>query len=291
VKGVAGVAVGLIRIITKLAYGDTTVGINTSTLLYFLLAAGVETLCIVFYFVLIRTQFARYHMAKSERPIKGEGEGETESLLAGAGLAAKVSVKVVLKKVFLMGFTVWSVFFVTLSMFPGMTFVIPATASDFPHDAAWFAVINIFIFQVFDFIGRTLPRWLIIIRPRILWIFSVSRVAFGGLFILCIVPTGHPIFPSNWASFVIMALFALTNGYFGTLSMMFGPNCVEDNEKNIAGMIMSVFLQLGIFSAVLFALFILYLVAPCTLPAFLMPSYITCGDVTVCNITANASFI
>ena len=200
--------------------------------------------------------------------------------------------KVVLKKVWLMGFTVWSVFFVTLSLFPGMTFVIPSTPSDFPHDPAWFAVINIFIFQVFDFVGRILPRWLVIIKPRVLWIFSVSRVLFGALFILCIIPASHPIFPSNWAAFVIMVFFALSNGYFGTLAMMFGPNTVDDHEKDTAGMIMSVFLQLGIFSAVLFALFILYLVAPCNLPAFLMPSYIHCNVTeVVCNTTAVPLFV
>lgn len=259
----------------------------------------MEVLCIILYFVLVRTRFARYHMAKvhlscvcsvshqTEKATNSAGaaknDGETESLLGSPGgvanaQPAKVTVFGVLRKIGLMGFTVWSVFFVTLSLFPGMTSLVPAHSDEFPHDTVWFIIANIFIFQVFDFVGRILPRWLVIIKPRVLWIFSVSRVVFGALFILCIVPASSPIFPSNWASFVIMMAFALTNGYFGTLAMMFGPINVEDNEKDTAGMIMSVFLQLGIFSAVLFALFILYLVQPCNLPEFLVPSYVVCNS-------------
>lgn len=190
-----------------------------------------------------------------------------------------------------MGFTVWSVFFVTLSLFPGMTSLVHFVPTDFPRDAAWFGICNIFIFQVFDFIGRILPRWLVIIPARVLWIFSVGRVVFGVLFILCIIPNEQPIFNSNWASFVIMMAFALTNGYFGTLAMMYGPNNVEDHEKDTAGMIMSVFLQLGIFSAVLFALFILYLVQPCALPDFLMPSYVVCKNTTNGTVAAVSEFL
>jgi solute carrier family 29 (equilibrative nucleoside transporter), member 1/2/3 len=302
-QGVAGVAVGAIRIVTKASFGESPGGVSTSTMLYFLLAAGVEVLCIVFYFVLIRTTFARYHMAKatavhdlSDRSPGASHDKEADALLSGgAGEAPKASVRVVLRKVLLQGFTVWSVFFVTLSLFPGVTSLIQGTAGDFPP-GDWFGIANIFLFQIFDFVGRTLPRWVVIIPPRLLWIFSVARVVFAALFILCIRPLGHPIFHSNYASFVIMVFFALTNGYFGTLAMMFAPKFVADHEKNVAGMIMSVFLQLGIFTAVLFALFILFLVSPCSLPDFLMPSGLNCTVVncnaTVTNVTgALAAFL
>jgi equilibrative nucleoside transporter 1/2/3 len=145
------------------------------------------------------------------------------------------------------------------------------------HDnTGWFIVINIFIFQLFDLVGRTLPRWFKIIPARLLWVFTSARVVFGVLFILCLVPGSHRIFASNWASYVIMVFFAVTNGYCGTLAMMYGPANVLPHEKNLAGMIMSVFLQLGIFMAVLFALFLLFLVHPCGLPSFLIPKGSVC---------------
>ncbi len=67
----------------KASYGDTPNGINTATMLYFLLAAGVEVVCIVLYFVLLCTNFARYHMAKATSGNSSKMDDETESLLAG----------------------------------------------------------------------------------------------------------------------------------------------------------------------------------------------------------------
>jgi MFS family permease len=309
-QGVAGIIVGAIRIVTKAGYGDSDEGTRTSTLLYFLLAAFVELLCIVGYFVLIRTEFAKFHMAKASKSRSSEiveiSEDEfdksapltkdSEPLLNTEGTALKASAKTVLKKIWVQGYSVWSVFFVTLSLFPGMTSIIQSRATDFPNKfqddptlGAWFGICNIFLFQVFDFVGRTLAGYLVWIKPRFLWIFSTARVIFAVLFILCIIPiVPHPIFYSNWASFVIMIFFAFTNGYCGTLAMMFAPDCVEVHEKNIAGMMMSVFLQLGIFSAVLFALFILYLVSPCSLPSFLQTGHtvVECMVVNGTNTSA-----
>ena len=45
----------------------------------------------------------------------------------------------------------------------------------------------------------------------------------------------------------MMAAFALTNGYLGSLGMMFGPSNVEDIDREKAGFIMSTSLNLGIF--------------------------------------------
>lgn len=186
----------------------------------------------------------------------------------------------VLRKIGLMSFTVWSVFFLTLSLFPGMTSIIP------DYGSTWNPVILIFLFQVFDFVGRMLPRWLRIIPRRVLWIASLLRLTFGGLFLLCILPLGNtPIFASPWAGFVIMSLFALTNGYFGTLAMMYAPDEVSDHEKATAGRIMSMSLQMGIFSAVFFALLILYLVDKCRLPLFLLAG----ADHTYCSAHATNS--
>jgi len=57
-----------------------------------------------------------------------------------------------------------------------------------------------------------------------------------------------------------MILLAFTNGYCGTLSMMFGPKNVEPHEREHAGIIMSFSLNVGIFIAVHFAFLLLYLI-------------------------------
>ena len=286
-QGVAGVMVGLIRIITKAGYGTSREGTIASTLIYFILAAFLELLCVLSFFVLIRLPFSKFHMNKVNQILEISEEDDSLNTSDSVTLLHHPPVATlgqVLKKIWLFGVTVWSVFFVTLSLFPGMTSVIPSNSWEFPYDDQWFAVVNIFLFQLFDFVGRMLPRWLIIIKPRFLWIVAFSRVVFGALFILCIVPKHHPIFGSNWASFVIMMVFAISNGYTGTLAMMFAPESVDGHEKSKAGMIMSVFLQVGILMAVLFALLILFLVEECMLPSFLIPAG-ACDIVIVGNVT------
>jgi hypothetical protein len=66
---------------------------------------------------------------------------------------------------------------------------------------------------VFDLVGRTLPRWVQLFNHRTIWIPVVLRVAFFPLFVLCVKPLvlSHPAWPC-----VLVALFALTNGFLGS---------------------------------------------------------------------------
>ena len=70
------------------------------------------------------------------------------------------------------------------------------------------------MFNVGDFIGRSLPRFdaLVIISPKYLWIASLARIVFVPAFLFCHEP--------HWIRFDlavigIMAAFSLTNGYIG----------------------------------------------------------------------------
>lgn len=126
-QGVAGVIVGLLRIVTKISFpsGSDPVGqsgIETSTMIYFLGATVIEVLCIISYFILISLPFAKFNMARAtqRQPDRDDtgllgGENSQDSSSAGP---QRANIKVVLKKVALMGYCVWSVFFVTLSLFP-----------------------------------------------------------------------------------------------------------------------------------------------------------------------------
>ena len=68
---------------------------------------------------------------------------------------------------------------------------------------------------------------------------SFSRIAFIPLFLLCNVQPRHHIpvvFDSDVAPMLIMVVFAFTNGYFGTLCMIYGPRylCVERKVSLLA---------------------------------------------------------
>lgn len=68
----------------------------------------------------------------------------------------------------------------------------------------------------------------------------MMRFAFIPLFVLLVLGGENhtPLIKNDPATFIIMASMALTNGYFGSLAMMYGPVNVESYEKEKAGAIM-----------------------------------------------------
>jgi len=253
-NGVAGVLSSLLRIITKASVPNTPSGQQTSGILFFALGASVMLICIVSYFVLIRLPIAQYY---SKSATKTEVT-ETDRLINVAGWRSEevqpVSVRIVFKKVWKEALTVWAVFFSTLALFPGITSLIAPNSHSI--DADWFGIVLVAIFTFGDFIGRTLPKWFVIFSPRTLWIPTAIRFVFFVLFPLCIKPL---VFHIDAVVYIFMAVFALTNGYCGTLAMMFGPASADAHEKEVAGIIMSFALGIGILCGVHFALLILYL--------------------------------
>lgn len=69
------------------------------------------------------------------------------------------------------------------------------------------------LFDLFDFIGRTLPRWFTLFNEKTIWIPILLRMVFFPLFALCVKPLvfGH----IAW-SITFMSIFALTNGFLGS---------------------------------------------------------------------------
>jgi len=110
--------------------------------------------------------------------------------------------------------------------------------------------------MIFDFVGRLLPRWIVLFSPRALGGVAILRFVFFILFPLCIKPR---VLDNDAFAYILMILLAFTNGYCGTLSMMYGPKDVNPEEKEYAGIIMSFSLNVGIFIAVHFALLLLYI--------------------------------
>jgi equilibrative nucleoside transporter 1/2/3 len=243
-NGFAGLTVSLIRILTKAtieAEGSTDKTILISSSIYFFVSAGVIILCIISYLILLRSPFVRYYLKKSTQPAANDivQYDDYNNIQAEP---QTVSVWQVFKKIWLMAFGVFMVFTVTLAIFPGLVVTIPTM---FPTSkwAEWFPVILVFFFQLFDTVGRTLPRWIIAFNQRTVIVPILLRVVFLILFLLCLKPRLilHDAFP-----LIFMALMAFTNGYLSSLVMMFAPSNVKEHEKQTAGTMMTFFLLLGI---------------------------------------------
>jgi hypothetical protein len=80
--------------------------------------------------------------------------------------------------------------------------------------------------MIFDYIGRTLPGYVLLFSAKTLWIPVTLRTVFYALFIICI----HPrLIENNYYAFAIMAVFALSNGYLGS---MLNQLCCEIKHLN-----------------------------------------------------------
>ena len=64
----------------------------------------------------------------------------------------------------------------------------------------------IFLFQLFDFVGRSLPRLVVLFTPTTLWIPVMLRTLFFPIFILCV---RLKAMQNNWLSYAVQIVFAI----------------------------------------------------------------------------------
>ncbi|XP_077997115.1 equilibrative nucleoside transporter 1-like [Glandiceps talaboti] len=215
---------------------------------YFLSAVAAMFLCIIVYAVLLKLPFYKYYMnITKEESINSDTTVENKK--------KKPPFRLIFKKIWLMAVLVLLVFAVSLGCFPAVTSKVESMSTD--PKSVWatryFTPVTCFLlFNTGDCIGRVLTGW-------IQWpdesgygltILILLRTAFFPLFALCNVePRGHntPVVFNNDAYFIVfMAVFAISNGYLGTLCMIYGPKKVQDDHKETAGNIMALFLSLGL---------------------------------------------
>lgn len=253
-NGVAGIIAGLLRVITLASVKDpaSAAAGKSSSLIFFGITTAIFAACIVAFIAMLKNAYTEYYL--HTQGIVTDGEEESALLKEEETLQHPVSALAVQKKIWIPSVCVFLVFFISLSLFPGMTYSICKDPSS-KFSQEWFGVILIGLFQVCDFIGRTLPRWTQfgLFNKKILPFPILARALFFVAFIYCIVPADKHLV-SNWWPCIFMVIFAITNGVTGSISMMLGPTLVEEHERPTAGYLMSLYLNSGIFAGVLFAL-------------------------------------
>ncbi|XP_065185177.1 equilibrative nucleoside transporter 3-like [Sycon ciliatum] len=198
----------------------------------------------------------------------------------------------ILKKMGAMALSTFLVFLVSLSLFPGLVARIhsvqegPSTcnlttntstdgnmpfedgdvtsyenvtlASDI--DKAWvcsyFQPITCFLlFQIMNFIGRTLPGRVRFPSHRFLLVPIMARLTLPGLYVFCKYSVHHrPIFNSDIAPIVLVIVLGFTNGYCNSLAFMYAPTLVGDDDMETAGAIMAASEGISSLLGVLFCL-------------------------------------
>ncbi|KAL0077443.1 nucleoside transporter-domain-containing protein [Phycomyces blakesleeanus] len=272
-QGVAGVAVAVSSILSALA-GSTNsppdeAAIARSAFLYFMTALLITVAALIGRFVVARQPFYLRHITFETVPASASDVSSEDDVESSSQLFATESLSV--SRVFCKSagliFAVGYVFFITLALFPSITALIKSvhqievplrsmTGRNRFFDDDIFVAFHFLLFNVGDWVGRTMPiiQAFRTFDTRALTFMSLARTIFVPAFLICnvVVPDDRKLsvwVNSDIAYFIIVWLFAVTNGWIGSLTMMAAPQQTflkSAAEKSLIGSLMSFFLVLGL---------------------------------------------
>uniref|UniRef100_A0A7S1C545 Uncharacterized protein n=1 Tax=Bicosoecida sp. CB-2014 TaxID=1486930 RepID=A0A7S1C545_9STRA len=140
------------------------------------------------------------------------------------------------------------IFVMTFSVFPGEISQIPYQGTVHGMSVlgqGWWPIVLITCFNCFDLTGRSLAGMATIWTRKTILIPALFRYGLIPLFVICAYHGGG--FFSDIFTLVMVAVFAITNGHVASVGMMHAPSNVAPHDRERAGFMMSLFLQLGIF--------------------------------------------
>ncbi|XP_028279141.1 equilibrative nucleoside transporter 3 [Parambassis ranga] len=223
--------------------------VTDSALAYFLTADFFILLCIIAYLLLPKLAYSRHYMlaAKCTSPeVTSEDESSTNSI---------PPLQPILRKTWVLALSVFYVFFVSIMVFPAVSSGIQSVHKDSgsPWTTTYFVPLTSFLlYNVADFCGRQATAWLQIPGPtsRVLPVLVVCRTVMVPFFMFCnYQPRDHlgtVVFTHDVYPMVFNCLLGLSNGYLGTLPMIYGPKVVPRELAEPTGVVMSFFLTLGL---------------------------------------------
>ncbi|XP_067277852.1 equilibrative nucleoside transporter 3 [Pseudorasbora parva] len=247
-QAMGGTLSALASIVDLAASSDVT----DSALVYFITADVFTVICIIMYLLLPILPYSRYYMELAAAPFSESNSHDSSS---DSSAASVPPLKPILEKTWLLGACVFYVFFISIMVFPAVSSGIQSMNKDSgnPLSTTYFVPLTSFLlYNVADFCGRQITAWLQVPGPtsRLLPLLVVSRTVLVPLFMFCNyqpryhlhnVFFAHDLFPV-----VFICLLGISNGYLGTLPMIYGPKVVPRELAEPAGVVMSFFLTLGL---------------------------------------------
>ncbi|KAM7408950.1 hypothetical protein PAMA_002597 [Pampus argenteus] len=226
--------------------------VTDSALVYFLTADIFILLCIFTYLLLPKLAYSRHYMLAATCTSQGVmSEGA-----AGTGTSVSVPpLQPILRKTWVLGLSVFYVFCVSITVFPAVSSGIQSVDKDSgsPWTTTYFVPLTSFLlYNVADFCGRQVTAWLQVPGPtsRLLPALVMCRTAIVPLLMFCnYQPRDHlhtVLFTHDVYPVIFNCLLGLTNGYLGTLPMIYGPKVVPRELAEATGVVMSFFLTMGL---------------------------------------------
>lgn len=234
----SGVLVSAMRIITKSIYPQDADGLRKSANLYFAVSIIVMVMCVICYNIAHKLPVVQYYVNLKNKAVKEE-KSEKD-------LISRSNWRTTLWNIF--GIIKWNasgvyiIYLVTLSIFPGYI-------TEDVHSTAlkdWYPVILIAGYNIFDLVGKSLTAAWLLENDNIAVLASFGRLLFYPLFLGCL--HGPEIFRTELPVVVLTCLLGLTNGYLTSVLMILTPKKVPIQHSESAGIVMVMFLGLGLAS-------------------------------------------
>lgn len=256
----AGIFAAMASIITQAGDGN----VQQSGFAYFLIAAIVILVSLVSYCGLFRLPLMKYCVERVQKRVEKENTktgkkldvdtDEATPLLARGG-SQSVPYWQIFKQIAPLCFSVAYIFVVTLALFPAIVGNIRSVneSSGSKWTTTFFSPLVCFlVFNGGDLIGRIMAgRWkLVSAKGWGLPFLVIGRTVLIPLFMMCnFQPRYHSsvTFNNDYAPAILNVLFSVSNGYLGSLCMMYGPQQVPLQHAETAGTIMAFFLTAGLF--------------------------------------------
>lgn len=173
----------------------------------------------------------------------------------------------IIRKSWVLGLSVFYVFFISILVFPAVSSGIQSVDknSDSPWTTKYFAPVTSFLmYNLADFCGRQATAWVQVPGPtsRVLPVLVLCRSVMVPLFVFCnYQPREHVLtvlFNNDSYPVIFNCLLGLSNGYLGTLPMIYGPKVVPRELAEATGVVMSFFLMLGLAAGSAFSVLLVH---------------------------------
>ncbi|XP_062436604.1 equilibrative nucleoside transporter 3 isoform X2 [Rhea pennata] len=244
------------------------VDITDSALAYFLTADIFIVICIMVYLLLPKLEYSRYYMRTHKEspylaaespssPLEEGSQGSVDDLFLAKGTSTPDNPLLcpILRKTAVLGFCVFYVFFISIIIFPSLSSNIESVnkSSGSLWTNKYFVPLTSFLLYNFaDWCGRQITVWIQAPGPKskLLPALVLLRTVSLPLFILSNYQPRTRIktvvFNRDVYPVVFTTLLGLSNGYLGTLAIIYGPKIVPKELAEAAGVVMTFYLMLGL---------------------------------------------
>ncbi|KFQ31978.1 Equilibrative nucleoside transporter 3, partial [Mesitornis unicolor] len=253
---------GTVSAIASLIDLAAAADVTDSALAYFLTADIFIVICVMVYLLLPRLEYSSQRDTPSLAAMPPSSSGEDEAEPGGTTntsiLAKSTGISplcLILQKTALLGFCLFYVFFISIIIFPSLSSNIESMSkySGSLWSTKYFAPLTSFLLYNFaDWCGRQITAWIQVPGPKskLLPVLVLLRTIFLPLFILSnYQPRAHiqmVVFNRDIYPVVFTLLLGLSNGYLGTLVIIYGPKIVPKELAEATGVVMTFYLMLGL---------------------------------------------